>query len=128
VTPAAQALYDQGYSLYHQGEYVEAEETFQRFLAAYGTTDLGDNAQFWIGQCRLGRNELQSALAAFRQTDREHPNGNKVPDALLAAAGVLERLGDNDGARAAYRDLERRFPDNPASDEAAKRRQRLEGR
>ena len=125
VTPAAQALYDQGYSLYHQGRYVDAEETLKRFLAAYGTTDLGDNAQFWIGQCRLGRNELQSALAAFRQTVREHPDGNKVPDALLQAGEVLERLGDADEARATYQDVERRFPGSAASAEAAKRLGRL---
>ena len=127
ITPAAQALYDQGYSLYHQGSYVDAEETFQRFLAAYGATDLGDNAQFWIGECRLGRNELQSALAAFRQTVREHPQGNKAPDALLAAGGVLERLNDAEGARTTYLEVERRFPDSTASAEAAKRRQRLGG-
>jgi tol-pal system protein YbgF len=127
ITPAAQALYDQGYSLYHQGRYVDAEETFQRFLAVYGATDLGDNAQFWIGECRLGRNELQSALAAFRQTLREHPDGNKAPDALLAAGGVLERLNDAEGARTTYLELERRFPESTASAEAAKRRQRLGG-
>ena len=125
INPTAQALYDQGYSLYHQGRYVDAEETFKRFLAAYGATDLGDNAQFWIGQSRLARNELQSALAAYRQTVREHPNGNKVPDALLQAGEVLERLGDADEARATYEDIERRFPDTTASAEAAKRRARL---
>ncbi len=127
VTPAAQALYDQGYSLYHQGRYVDAEETFQRFLAVYGATDLGDNAQFWIGACRLGRNELQSALAAFRQTVREHPEGNKAPDALLAAGGVLERLNDAEGARTTYLEVESRFPGSTASTEAAKRRERLGG-
>ena len=127
ITPTAQALYDQGYSLYHQGRYIDAEETFQRFLAAFAATDLGDNAQFWIGQCRLSRNELQSALAAFRQTVRAHPNGNKVPDALLQAGEVLERLGDSDEARATYQDIERRFPDTTASAEAAKRRARLGG-
>jgi tol-pal system protein YbgF len=125
ITTAAQALYDQGYSLYHQGRYVDAEETFQRFLAAYSATDLGDNALFWIGQSRLGRNELQSALAAFRQTAREHPEGNKAPDALLAAGQVLERLNDVEGARDTYLEVERRFPDSTAGAEAAKRRQRL---
>ena len=127
ITPAAQALYDQGYSLYHQGRYVDAEETFQRFLAVYAATDLGDNALFWIGECRLGRNELQSALAAFRQTVKEHPEGNKAPDALLAAGQVLERLNDADGARTAYLEVERRFPESTAAAEAAKRRQRLGG-
>jgi tol-pal system protein YbgF len=125
ITPAAQALYDQGYSLYHQGRYVDAEETLQRFLAAYAPTDLGDNARYWIGECRLARNELQSALAAFRETVREHPDGNKAPDALLRAGEVLERLGDTDGARASYQEVARRFPESAASAEAAGRLERL---
>ena len=125
ITPAAQALYDQGYSLYHQGRYVDAEETFHRFLAAYGRTDLGDNARYWIGECRLARNELQGALDAFRETVREYPEGNKTPDALLRAGEVLERLGDTDGARASYREVGRRFPESAASAEANGRLERL---
>ena len=125
ITAAAQALYDQGYSLYHQGRYVDAEETFHRFLAAFSRTDLGDNARYWIGECRLARNELQAALTAFRETVREHPDGNKTPDALLRAGEVLERLGDTDGARASYREVERRFPESAASAEASGRLARL---
>jgi tol-pal system protein YbgF len=121
ITTAAQAVYDQGYSQYHQGRYVESEETFERFLAAYAATDLGDNARFWIGESRLARNELESALAAFRETVREYPQGNKTPDALLRAGEVLERLGDLDGARAAYGEVGRRFPESAASAEAARR-------
>jgi tol-pal system protein YbgF len=125
ITPAAQALYDQAYSLYHQGRYVDAEETFHRFLAAYARTDLGDNARYWIGECRLARNELVAALASFRETVREYPDGNKTPDALLRAGEVLERLGDTDGARASYREVERRFPESAASAEASDRLERL---
>ena len=125
ITPAAQALYDQGYSLYHQGRYVDAEETFHRFLAAYRGTDLGDNARYWIGECRLARNELPGALEAFRETVREYPEGNKTPDALLRAGEVLERLGDTDGARASYREVSRRFPESAASTEANGRLERL---
>ncbi|MND08032.1 tol-pal system protein YbgF [compost metagenome] len=58
---------------------------------------------------------------------REHPQGNKVPDALLQAGEVLERLGDADEARATYQDIERRFPDTTASAEATRRRARLGG-
>jgi tol-pal system protein YbgF len=125
ITPAAQALYDQAYSLYHQGRYVDAEEAFHRFLVAYARTDLGDNARYWIGECRLARNELQAALASFRETVREYPDGNKTPDALLRAGEVLERLGDTDGARASYREVERRFPESAASAEASDRLERL---
>lgn len=125
ITAAAQALYDQGYSLYHQGRYDDAEEAFHRFLVAYAGTDLGDNARFWIGECRLARDELQGALAAFRETVREYPDGNKTPDALLRAGEVLERLGDVEGARASYREVERRFPESAAGTAATGRLESL---
>jgi len=44
VTPAAQALYDRGYTLFHQGKFVDAESSFQRFIQSYPSTDLTDNA------------------------------------------------------------------------------------
>lgn len=114
VTAAAQALYDRGYSLYHQGRHAQAEETFDRFLVEFGATDLGDNAQYWIGECRLAALDQAGALEAFRETVRRYPDGNKTPDALLKVGVVLERMGDIEGARATYREVERRYPDSPA--------------
>ena len=67
VTPAVQALYDRGYTLYHQKYYVDAEASFQRFLQAEPNSELADNAQYWIGECRYSRRDMRGALAAFRK-------------------------------------------------------------
>ena len=121
VPAAAQALYDLGYTLYHQGRYLEAEQNFSRFLEMYGATDLADNAQYWIGESRLARGELPSALAAFRETVARYPQGNKAPDAQLKVGRVLESLGDLDGARRAYTEVQDRYPVSSASESAAER-------
>ncbi|MGE5234433.1 MAG: tol-pal system protein YbgF [Acidobacteriota bacterium] len=118
VPAAAQALYDEAYTQYHQGRYVDAEAAFQRFLQAYPQSDLSDNAVFWIGECRSARGDLKGALAAFRQVLDAYPDGNKVPDALLEAGQCLQGLGDLDGARASYRDVVRRFPQSAAAETA----------
>ncbi|HLE84883.1 MAG TPA: tetratricopeptide repeat protein, partial [Thermoanaerobaculia bacterium] len=76
VSAAAQALYDRGYTLYHQGRFVDAESSFQRFIQAYPDTELTDNAQYWIGESRLSRGDVRGALAAFRETVERHPRGN----------------------------------------------------
>ncbi|HSK78394.1 MAG TPA: tetratricopeptide repeat protein [Thermoanaerobaculia bacterium] len=94
LSPAAQVLYDRGYTLYHQGHFVDAEASFQRFLQANPGSELADNAQYWIGECRYARSDLRGALAAFRETVERHPKGNKVPDAMLKAGQSLEGLGD----------------------------------
>jgi tol-pal system protein YbgF len=121
---AAQAVYDQGYSLYHQNRYLEAETAFQRFLQAWGESELADNALFWIGASRLARGEADTALAAFREVTSRYPEGNKVPDALLKIAEISERAGDLEGATTAYRQILTFHPDSAAASIARDRRDR----
>jgi len=121
LTQEAQALYDRGYALYHQGRFVDAESTFQQFLQSYGGTELADNAQYWIGEARFARGDMKGALAAFREVARRFPQGNKVPDALLKAGETQAAAGDAAGARATYRDVVRRFPGTRAASVAQDR-------
>ncbi len=125
VTEAAQALYDRGYTLYHQGRYVDAEAGFRRFLQAYPDTSLSDNAQYWIGESRFARSDFDGALAAFREVAQRFAEGNKVADSLLKAADCLQRLGDTESARAAYDEVIRRFPGSAAAAMAEERRGQL---
>ncbi|MFW6175498.1 MAG: tol-pal system protein YbgF, partial [Acidobacteriota bacterium] len=111
VTDAAQALYDRGYTLYHQRRYVDAESTFRRFIQSYPSTELTDNARYWIGESRLARDDVRGALAAFRETVERHPDGNKVPAAFLKQGISFHNLGENDNARLAMQELLRKFPD-----------------
>jgi len=127
VEPAAQALYDRGYTLYHQGKYLDSEASFQRFLQAYPSTELSDNAQFWIGESRFARGDTRGALAAFREVIQKFPEGNKVPDALIKEGDCLEKLGDRDGARDRYNEVKRRFPDSGAAVMAEDRLAGLDG-
>lgn len=125
VTPAAQRLYDEGYTLYHRGRYLDAETTFRRFLGSHADTDLADNAQYWIGEARYARGDLRGALAAFRETVERYPDGNKVPDALVKAGQALEALGDVEGARETYSEVLRRFAESPAASVAREHLSRL---
>ena len=125
ISSAAQALYDRGYTLYHQGRYLDAEASFQRFLQAYAATDLADNAQYWIGESREARGDFAGALAAYREVVARYPRGNKVPDALLKAGQSLEQLGDAESARDSYRQVLESFPNSAAALAAEERLQRL---
>ena len=118
-------LYDRGYTLYHQGRYVEAEASFQRFLQANPGSELADNAQYWIGECRYSRNDVKGALAAFREVIERFPKGNKVADAMLKAGQCLEAMGDVEGARVTYREVGRRFAGTAAAAVADERRAKL---
>ncbi|HEV7508233.1 MAG TPA: tol-pal system protein YbgF [Thermoanaerobaculia bacterium] len=125
AVPASQALYDRGYTLFHQGHFVDAETSFQRFLQANPKGDLADNAQYWIGECRYSRNDVKGALAAFRQVVEKYPKGNKVADAMLKTGQCLEAMGDVEGARVTYREVLRRFSGSAAAAAAEERRAKL---
>jgi tol-pal system protein YbgF len=125
TSEAAQALYDRGYTLYHQGRYVDAEAGFRRFLQAYPDTSLSDNAQYWIGESRFARGDYDGALAAFREVGQRFPGGNKVADSLLKAADCLQRLGEAESARSTYDEVIRRFPGSAAAAMAEERRGQL---
>jgi tol-pal system protein YbgF len=121
----AQALYDRGYTLYHQGRYVDAESAFVQFIGQHGTSALADNAQYWIGESRYARSDYRGALAAFRETAESYPDGNKVPAALLKAGICLEALGDPAAARQVYREVQSRFPRAAAAITAEQRERSL---
>jgi tol-pal system protein YbgF len=125
VTPAVQALYDRGYTLYHQKHFVDAEASFQRFLQAEPNSELADNAQYWIGECRYSRGDMRGALAAFRETVSRYPAGNKTADALLKSGMSLENLGDKEAARNTYQEVLRRYPGTAVAAVAEERRAKL---
>lgn len=125
VTPAVQAFYDRGYTLYHQKHYVDAEASFQRFLQAEPNSELADNAQYWIGECRYSRGDMRGALAAFRETVARYPAGNKTADALLKAGMSLENIGDKEAARNTYQEVLKRYPGTAVAAVAEERRAKL---
>ncbi|MDX1501143.1 MAG: tol-pal system protein YbgF [Thermoanaerobaculia bacterium] len=125
VSAEAQALYDRGYTLYHQSRPADAEATFEEFIRRHGDTELADNAQYWIGEARFARRDVPGALAAFRETIERFPEGNKVPDALLRAGDCMAELGDEEGARALYAEVARLYPNTAAAAMAEERSAKL---
>lgn len=124
-TATAQVLYDEGYALFHQNRYSDAEERFHRFIELFPETNLADNALFWIGECRYARGEFNSALEAFSGTVERFPHSNKVSDALLKAGKCLESLGDPQQALTTYEEVVSRYPDSAAAAQAHDRLEAL---
>lgn len=122
---SGQAIYDEAYTLYHQGRYQEAERAFHRFLEENPRTELSDNAQYWIGASRFARGDYAGALRAFRETVERYPEANKVPDALYKVGQSLEEIGDPAAARQVYEDLAARFPTTAAASLATDRLEAL---
>lgn len=122
---AAQEIYDQGYSLFHERRYAEAEYVFGQVAARHGSHELADNALFWIGESRYAQGRYADALGAFTATVERYPEGNKVSDAMLKAGKCLEAMGQADRAAATYREVSRLFPETAAAIVAEERLQAL---
>lgn len=122
---SAQEIYDQGYALFHQRRYDEAEYVFGQVLARHGGHELADNALFWIGESRYAQGRYDDALAAFTGTVERYPEGNKVGDAMLKAGKCLEATGQGSRAAATYEEVRRLFPDSAAAIMAEERLEAL---
>jgi tol-pal system protein YbgF len=121
VSPEARLIYDQAYTLYHEGSYSRAEAKFLEFLALGPGNELSDNAMFWVGSTRYARGDYPGALRAFRETVESYPDQNKVPDALFKIGQCLEHVGDRPSAETVFEELTRRFPETAAAALAAER-------
>ncbi len=113
-----QAVYEAALALHDGGRAGEAESAFRAFLAAHPSSDLADNAWFWIGESRLSRQDPLGAAEAYRQAIERYPQGNKVPDALLKLGHALDLAGDAGAARAVWQELVQRFPTTAAAESA----------
>lgn len=114
-------LYDQGYALFHQQKYPESERAFRLFLSRFPTSDLADNALFWIGESRWARGDFAAALESYTTTVEQYPDGNKVPDALLKAGRCLENLGQTSRAVRTFEEVVLRFAGSAAAITAQER-------
>jgi tol-pal system protein YbgF len=111
----ARTLYDNALKAYSKANYPTAISRFEEFLKAFPSSDLADNAFYWIGESYYGKEDFERAIASFLKVLDRYPNGNKVPDALFKIG--LSYIQLNDAQRA--REFLTRVMDNyPFSDAA----------
>jgi tol-pal system protein YbgF len=108
--------------VFKSGDYESAAPLFEAFAAEFKDDDLADNALYWAGECKYARKDFSGAIQRFKQVVEEHPNGSKVPDALLKIGFAYISLGDRESATT-Y--LKRVVAQHPFSSAGAKAEARL---
>jgi tol-pal system protein YbgF len=99
-----------------------AIEQFQNYLKWFGNTDLAPNAQYYIGEIKYLRGDLDGALMAFDTLLEKYPDNPKTSDAMLQKGRALVKAGFKAEARQEFTSLIKKFPTN---DNAAKARTEL---
>jgi tol-pal system protein YbgF len=122
-----QAAYDAAFNALKGADYPKAIQSFQGFLAAYPSSPLASNAQYWLGEAYYVTREYDSAMAAFRKVTTDWPDSRKAPDALVKVGFTQAALGRGADARATLEEVTRRFPGTEAATLASDRLKRMPG-
>jgi tol-pal system protein YbgF len=124
ITPGnPDQLFAAAYGDYSRGNYDLAISEFRQYVETYPSSEMADNAQYWIGECYYSKKLLNEAIAEFDKVSLLFPKGDKVPGARFKKGVTLIEQGQVDAGRAELTALIRLFP---RSNEAALARQQLE--
>ena len=104
------AAYDQAVLDFTQGRFPLALSEFRAFVAANGTTDLADNAQYGVGESFYAVGQYDSAAAAYRDVVEKWPEGDKVPAALYKLGIAYQKSNRSPEARTTFRTLIDKYP------------------
>jgi tol-pal system protein YbgF len=119
---SAETLYNGGMRDKSAGNSDLAIEQFQNYLKWFGNTDLAPNAQYYIGEIKYLRGDLDGALMAFDTLLEKYPDNPKTSDAMLQKGRALVKSGFKAEARQEFNSLIKKFPTH---DNAAKARTEL---
>jgi tol-pal system protein YbgF len=120
-----QAAYVQAFEALKNQNYAVSIAGFKQYLASYPTSDLADNAQYWLGEAYYVTRDYDNAATAFRAVGERWPNSRKAPDALLKLGFTQYELKHYAEARTTLTLVTTRFPDSEAAKLAAERVKRL---
>lgn len=115
--------YRDGVQLVRAGQCEQAAPKFRAFIKKSPSSDLADNAQYWIGECYYGQRDYNKAIIELNEVLLKYPKGDKVPSALLTLAKAFADSGDKIDARLI---LQKLISDHPKSEEAERGRQMLQ--
>ena len=124
LTPGnAEQLFAAAYSDYSRGNFDLALSEFKQYVETFPSSELADNAQYWIAEILLAQKKLPEALAELEKVAQVNPAGDKAALALYKRASLLLEMGKKDEAVAQFLVL---VKDYAKSHEAALATQQLQ--
>ncbi|MCI0401208.1 MAG: tol-pal system protein YbgF [Gammaproteobacteria bacterium] len=122
---AAQAAYQQAFTLLKQGRYEQAVTAFNEFLATYPKSANGDNAQYWLAESYYVLRRFEQAIVEYQKLVVNYPDSQKLTHSMLKIGYSYYELGQMDQARTVLEDLKTRYPGTTAARLAEERLQRM---
>ncbi len=88
----------------------EARAGFQRVFDADPSSDLADNALFWLGETYYASGDFANAISHYRRVSQQYGDQNKAPDAVFKLALAYAKTGDLALARQTLQEVITRYP------------------
>lgn len=115
-------LYNMSRKDLNRGNYQLAMQGFLQFVSQYPSSELTDNAQYWIGEVYYAQGRFQDAIQEFEKVVKLYPGADKTPSALLKIGFCYFNLEEVEQAKIYLEEVVTKHPD---SDEANLARGRL---
>ena len=87
-------LYRSAYEDYMRGNYDLAEQGFRDYMERWPSTELTDNALYWIGECLDAQDEPAEALEVFTLVLDDYPTSDKAAAAQLKKGLLYLKMDD----------------------------------
>ncbi|MEX1310539.1 MAG: tol-pal system protein YbgF [Candidatus Sulfomarinibacteraceae bacterium] len=87
-------LYRSAYEDYMRGNYDLAEQGFRDYMERWPSTELTDNALYWIGECLDAQDEPAEALEIFTLVLDDYPTSDKAAAAQLKKGLLYLKMDD----------------------------------
>ncbi|MDX2043731.1 MAG: tetratricopeptide repeat protein [Acidobacteriota bacterium] len=103
LTPGnAEQLFAAAYSDYSRGNFDLALSEFKQYVETFPSSELADNAQYWIAEILLAQRKPAEAIAELEKVAQVNPQGDKTALALYKRATLLLEAGKKDEAVAQF--------------------------
>jgi len=123
ITPGnPDQLFAAAYGDYSRGNYDLAISEFRQYVETYPTSEMADNAQYWIGEALLAKKQFNEAISEFDKVVTLFSKGDKVPAARFKKGMTLIEMGQPDAGKAELAALIKLYP---RSNEAQLAKQQL---
>jgi tol-pal system protein YbgF len=115
------AAYQAAFGLLKDSQYDRAIAAFGKFLITYPSSQLADNAQYWLGEAYYVNKSYPEAQVAFQRVVDKYPQSRKRPDALLKIGFCQYELKQWDPAKGTLSQVVSQFGDTSAGHLAQQR-------
>jgi tol-pal system protein YbgF len=116
VNPAnEQVSYLAAYELVKKKQYDNALLAMQAFVTKYPQGGYTANAQYWLGELYMVKNDYANAMAHFTIVLQNFPSSSKCAPSLLKVGYALAAMGRNDEARDKLQEVIQKYPDTNAA-------------